>query len=240
MVQHLSAQEIIQYISDAKKSTPLKVYVNGHFENVTFPESFKVFGSEHSKVIFCEADEWKQFYQQNHSLITELEIEMDRRNSAIPLKDLTNTNARIEPGAFIREQSIIEDGAVVMMGATINIGAIVGEGTMIDMNATLGGRATTGKNVHVGAGAVLAGVIEPPSASPVVIEDNVLIGANAVILEGVRVGAGAIVAAGAIVTQDVPAGAVVAGTPAKVIKQTSEVQDSKREIVSALRKLNNE
>ncbi len=240
MVQHLSAQEIIQYISDAKKSTPLKVYVNGHFENVTFPESFKVFGSEHSKVIFCEADEWKQFYQQNHSLITELEIEMDRRNSAIPLKDLTNTNARIEPGAFIREQAIIEDGAVVMMGATINIGAIVGEGTMIDMNATLGGRATTGKNVHVGAGAVLAGVIEPPSASPVVIEDNVLIGANAVILEGVRVGAGAIVAAGAIVTQDVTAGAVVAGTPAKVIKQTSEVQDSKREIVSALRKLNNE
>lgn len=240
MVQHLSAQEIIQYISDAKKSTPLKVYVNGHFENVTFPESFKVFGSEHSKVIFCEADEWKQFYQQNHSLITELEIEMDRRNSAIPLKDLTNTNARIEPGAFIREQAIIEDGAVVMMGATINIGAIVGEGTMIDMNATLGGRATTGKNVHVGAGAVLAGVIEPPSASPVVIEDNVLIGANAVILEGVRVGAGAIVAAGAIVTQDVPARAVVAGTPAKVIKQTSEVQDSKREIVSALRKLNNE
>lgn len=240
MVQHLSAQEIIQYISDAKKSTPLKVYVNGHFENVTFPESFKVFGSEHSKVIFCEADEWKQFYQQNHSLITELEIEMDRRNSAIPLKDLTNTNARIEPGAFIREQAIIEDGAVVMMGATINIGAIVGEGTMIDMNATLGGRATTGKNVHVGAGAVLAGVIEPPSVSPVVIEDNVLIGANAVILEGVRVGAGAIVAAGAIVTQDVPAGAVVAGTPAKVIKQTSEVQDSKREIVSALRKLNNE
>ncbi|MCG2526926.1 2,3,4,5-tetrahydropyridine-2,6-dicarboxylate N-acetyltransferase [Staphylococcus epidermidis] len=240
MVQHLSAQEIIQYISDAKKSTPLKVYVNGHFENVTFPESFKVFGSEHSKVIFCEADEWKQFYQQNHSLITELEIEMDRRNSAIPLKDLTNTNARIEPGAFIREQAIIEDGAVVMMGATINIGAIVGEGTMIDMNVTLGGRATTGKNVHVGAGAVLAGVIEPPSASPVVIEDNVLIGANAVILEGVRVGAGAIVAAGAIVTQDVPAGAVVAGTPAKVIKQTSEVQDSKREIVSALRKLNND
>ena len=49
----------------------------------------------------------------------DIEIEMDRRNSAIPLKDLTNTNARIEPGAFIREQAIIEDGAVVMMGATL-------------------------------------------------------------------------------------------------------------------------
>jgi len=238
MVQHLSAQEIIQYISDAKKSTPLKVYVNGQFNDVTFPNTFKVFGSDDSKVIFCEADDWKTFYETNQSHITDLEIEMDRRNSAIPLKDLTNTNARIEPGSFIREQAIIEDGAVVMMGATINIGAVVGEGTMIDMNATLGGRATTGKNVHVGAGAVLVGVIEPPSASPVVIEDNVLIGANAVILEGVRVGEGAIVAAGAIVTQDVPAGAVVAGTPAKVIKQTSEVQDSKREIVAALRKLN--
>lgn len=239
MTQHLSAEEIIQYISDAKKSTPLKVYVNGDFSNVTFPETFKVFGSEGSKVIFCEAAEWQLFYSANEASFTDVEIEQDRRNSAIPLKDLTNTNARIEPGAFIREQATIEDGAVIMMGATINIGAVVGEGTMVDMNATLGGRATTGKNVHVGAGSVLAGVIEPPSASPVVIEDDVLIGANAVILEGVRVGQGAIVAAGAIVTQDVPAGAVVAGTPAKVIKQTSDVEDSKREIVSALRNLNN-
>ncbi|BBK28255.1 2,3,4,5-tetrahydropyridine-2,6-dicarboxylate N-acetyltransferase [Staphylococcus arlettae] len=239
MTQHLSAEEIIQYISDAKKSTPLKVYVNGDFSNVTFPETFKVFGSEGSKVIFCEAAEWQPFYSANEASFTDVEIEQDRRNSAIPLKDLTNTNARIEPGAFIREQATIEDGAVIMMGATINIGAVVGEGTMVDMNATLGGRATTGKNVHVGAGSVLAGVIEPPSASPVVIEDDVLIGANAVILEGVRVGQGAIVAAGAIVTQDVPAGAVVAGTPAKVIKQTSDVEDSKREIVSALRNLNN-
>lgn len=238
MVKDLSAEEIIQYISDAKKSTPIKVYVNGVFGQIAFPEAFKVFGSDNSKVIFCELDDWDKFYEENKNYIEDVEIEMDRRNSAIPLKDLRRTNARIEPGAFIREQAVIEDGAVVMMGATINIGAVVGEGTMVDMNATLGGRATTGKNVHVGAGAVLAGVIEPPSASPVVIEDNVLIGANAVILEGVRVGEGAIVAAGAIVTQDVPAGAVVAGTPAKVIKQTSEVEDSKREIVAALRKLN--
>ncbi|AJC96240.1 2,3,4,5-tetrahydropyridine-2,6-dicarboxylate N-acetyltransferase [Staphylococcus hyicus] len=238
MVQNFTAEEIINYISEAKKSTPIKVYINGEFSEVQFPDTFNVFGAENSKIIFCEADDWKAFYEENHMLIEDVEIEMDRRNSAIPLKDLTNTNARIEPGAFIREHAVIGDGAVVMMGATINIGAVVGEGTMIDMNATLGGRAITGKHVHVGAGAVLAGVIEPPSAEPVVIEDHVLIGANAVILEGVRVGKGAIVAAGAIVTQDVPAGAVVAGTPAKVIKQSHEVKDSKREIVAALRNLN--
>ena len=227
-MEKFTAEELINYISEAEKETPLKIYINGDFSEVTFDESFKVFGTNDSKTVFADARDWQAFYPTIEDKITDIVVEQDRRNSAIPLMDLTNTNARIEPGAFIREHAVIEDGAVVMMGASINIGAIVGEGTMIDMNAVLGGRATTGKNVHVGAGAVLAGVIEPPSASPVVIEDDVLIGANAVILEGVRVGKGSIVAAGAIVTEDVPAGSVVAGTPARVIKQASEVTDSKK------------
>ncbi|QQD85362.1 2,3,4,5-tetrahydropyridine-2,6-dicarboxylate N-acetyltransferase [Jeotgalicoccus sp. ATCC 8456] len=236
-MEKFTAEELINYISEAEKETPLKIYINGDFSDVTFDASFKVFGTNESKTIFADSKDWQAFYPSIEDKVTDIVVEQDRRNSAIPLMDLTNTNARIEPGAFIREHAVIEDGAVVMMGASINIGAIVGEGTMIDMNAVLGGRATTGKNVHVGAGAVLAGVIEPPSASPVVIEDDVLIGANAVILEGVTVGQGSIVAAGAIVTEDVPEGSVVAGTPAKVIKQASEVTDSKKEIVQALRKL---
>jgi tetrahydrodipicolinate N-acetyltransferase len=96
---------------------------------------------------------------------------------------------------------------------------------------------------------VLAGVIEPPSASPVVIEDNVLIGANAVILEGVRVGEGAIVASFNLRNADTISRLesstsdvcliTLAGVPATTAPAgTSEVEDSKREIVSALRKLN--
>ena len=84
----------------------------------------------------------------------------------------------------------------------------------------------------------LAGVIEPPSASPVIVEDGALIGANAVVLEGVRVGEGAVVAAGAIVTEDVPPFTVVAGAPARIIKEIDAKTKSKTEIMDALRKLN--
>lgn len=153
------------------------------------------------------------------------------------LFDLKDINARIEPGALIREKVEIGDQAVIMMGAILNIGAVVGAGTMIDMGAVLGGRATVGKHCHIGAGTVLAGVIEPPSAAPVVIENEVVIGANAVVLEGVRVGEGAVVAAGAVVVEDVPAHTVVAGVPAKVIKQIDDKTKSKTEILEELRKL---
>ncbi len=124
-----------------------------------------------------------------------------------------------------------------MMGAVINIGAVIGAGTMIDMGAILGGRATVGKNAHIGAGAVLAGVIEPASATPVIVEDDVLVGANAVIIEGVHVGKGSVVAAGAIVTKDVPANTLVAGVPAKIIKTIDDQTASKTALLAELRHL---
>ncbi|MXO80363.1 2,3,4,5-tetrahydropyridine-2,6-dicarboxylate N-acetyltransferase, partial [Paenibacillus sp. OT2-17] len=143
----------------------------------------------------------------------------------------------IEPGAYIRDMVGIGNNAVIMMGAVINIGVTIGEGTMIDMNAVLGGRVKVGNMCHIGAGVVLAGVIEPPSAQPVVVEDDVLIGANSVVLEGVRIGKGAVVAAGAVVTEDVPEYSVVAGTPARVIKQVDDKTKSKTEILKELRVL---
>ena len=169
--------------------------------------------------------------------IADIVIESSCRNSAVPLLDTKGLNARIEPGAIIREQVEIGEGAVIMMGAIVNIGASVGAGTMIDMGAVLGGRATVGARCHIGAGAVLAGVIEPASATPVVVEDEVLIGANAVVLEGCRIGRGAVVAAGAVVISDVPPESVVAGCPAHIIKHKSDVSAAKTALVDALREL---
>ena len=231
----MDAIQIINFIRDSKKQTPVKVYVNLK-EEVSF-ENCKVFGSEKSKVVFGNWNVIKPQLEQNADKIFDYVIENDCRNSAIPLLDMKNINARIEPGAIIRDQVEIGDNAVIMMGAIINIGAKIGDGTMIDMGAVLGGRATVGKRCHIGAGTVLAGVIEPPSATPVIIEDDVVIGANAVVIEGVKVGKGSVVAAGAVVIEDVPAGVVVGGIPARVLKKKDEKTLDKTELMDALRVL---
>ncbi|MBP6492544.1 MAG: 2,3,4,5-tetrahydropyridine-2,6-dicarboxylate N-acetyltransferase [Clostridia bacterium] len=230
----MNANEIIEFISKSEKKTPVKVYIK---EKKPLPfENCKIFGSP-DRIVFGEWSDIQPILEKYAADIEEIVVESDRRNSAIPMLDTKNFNARIEPGAIIRDQVEIGDRAVIMMGAVINIGAVIGEGTMIDMNVVLGGRATVGKNCHIGAGCVLAGVIEPPSAEPVVIEDDVVIGANAVVLEGIRVKRGAVVAAGAVVIEDVPENAVVAGIPARIIKMKDEKAKGKTALVEALRAL---
>lgn len=229
-----TANELISYIKNSNKKTPVKVYVNGDIK--TTSEEVFIFNGNGSHILMGDLKDVEKVLTENKESIKNYIIENDRRNSGIPTLDLTNIDARIEPGAVIRDKVTIGKNAVIMMGAIINIGSIIGEGTMIDMNAVLGGRATVGKNCHIGAGTVLAGVIEPPSATPVIIEDDVLIGANAVVLEGVRIGKGAVIAAGAIVLSDVPAGAVVAGNPGKIIKMKDEKTIEKTRLVDDLRK----
>ena len=236
----MNAQEIIDYIANSEKKTPVKVYVN-----TTGPVNFgsaKVFGSANAQgvgsfVVFGDWSELGPILEANAGRITDTVVENDRRNSGVPLLDMKGVKARIEPGAIIREKVEIGEGAVIMMGAVINIGAVIGKGTMIDMGTVLGGRAMVGDRCHIGAGTVLAGVVEPASATPVVIEDDVVIGANAVVIEGVRVGRGAVVAAGAVVIEDVPENAVVAGSPARIVKMKDEKTQGKTALVDALRRL---
>ena len=213
----MNAQEIIAYIANSEKKTPVKVYVN-----TTAPVDFgsaKVFGGNNSFTVFGSWSELQPILEANAEKITDLVIENDRCNSGVPLLDMKNVKARIEPGAIIREKVEIGENAVIMMGAVINIGAVIGKGTMIDMGAVLGGRAIVGERCHIGAGAVLAGVIEPASATPVIVEDGVLVGANAVVIE------------------DVPDNAVVAGSPARIIKMKDEKTEGKTALVDALRTL---
>jgi tetrahydrodipicolinate N-acetyltransferase len=232
----MDSYEIINYISKSEKKTPVTVYLKGNLDKINF-DKLDFFGEKNFGVLFCELKEFDNLYSKYKEHIISYRIENNRRNSAIPLADLSKYNARIEPGAIIRDLVEIGDNCVIMMGAVINIGAVIGERTMIDMNTVVGGRAIVGKNCHIGAGAVLAGVVEPPSAEPVIIGDDVLIGANAVVLEGVKVGKGAVIAAGSIVVKDVESYTVVAGVPAKLLKKVDEKTKVKTQLMDELRKL---
>ena len=233
----MDAYQIIEYIRTSPKKTPVRVWLQTS-QPVAFPAAQQFSGGNGFSVVFGDWEDIRPVLEENREKILSQQVENDARNSAIPLLDKKDIHARIEPGAIIREQVQIGDNAVIMMGAVIIIGAVIGEGTMIDMGAVLGGRAMVGKRCHIGAGAVLAGVVEPPSATPVVVEDNVLIGANAVVIEGVRIGEGSVVAAGSVVIEDVAPGMVVAGVPARVVKKKDEKSAQKTELIDALRELN--
>lgn len=108
--------------------------------------ALRLYSAWATKPVFGDWSELCPILEANREKIADIVIENNCRNTAIPMLDLKDIPARIEPGATIREQVTIGKNAVIMMGAVINIGAIIGEGSMIDMGAILGGRATVGKN----------------------------------------------------------------------------------------------
>ncbi len=144
----------------------------------------------------------------------------------IPLKtNYADLGVRVVPNAVTRYGAFLEKG-VIQMPSYVNIGAWVGAGTMIDTWATVGSCAQIGRNVHLSGGVGIGGVLEPPQASPTIIEDDCFIGSRCIVVEGVRVEREAVLGANVVLTRSthiidvtgthpvvhkgvVPAGAVV-------------------------------
>ncbi len=122
-----------------------------------------------------------------------------RYDDRVPLKTRLD-GVRVLPGAIARWGSYIAPGTV-LMPSFVNIGAYVDGGTMVDTWATVGSAAQVGKNVHVSGGAGIGGVLEPPNAVPVVVEDEAMIGSRSMIVGGARVRQGATLGAGVILTK---------------------------------------
>ena len=120
-----------------------------------------------------------------------------------PKRNLEAAGVRVVPPGVARYGSFLEKNVILMPGF-VNIGARVGEGTMVDTWATVGSCAQVGKRVHLSGGVGIGGVLEPPQAQPVIVEDDAFIGSRAIVVEGVRVGAGAVLGAGVVLTASTP------------------------------------
>ncbi len=122
----------------------------------------------------------------------------------IPLKrDYAERGVRVVPPGVARYGSFLSEGVVLMPGY-VNIGAWVGPRTMVDTWATVGSCAQIGADVHLAGGVGIGGVLEPPQAAPVIVEDGAFVGSRAVIVEGVRVGAGAVIGPNVVLSASVP------------------------------------
>src|ERR671915_47294 len=110
---------------------------------------------------------------------------------------------RVVPHAIVRRGAYVAANTV-LMPSYVNIGAYVGEGTMVDTWATVGSCAQVGKNVHLSGGVGVGGVLEPPQAAPVIIEDGAFVGSRSIVVEGARVCRGAKLGAGVVLTASTP------------------------------------
>jgi 2,3,4,5-tetrahydropyridine-2-carboxylate N-succinyltransferase len=141
--------------------------------------------------------------------------------STYPVRHFTsNDGVRVVPGgSSVRAGAFVARGVVCMPPMYINVGAYVDEGAMVDSHALVGSCAQIGKRVHLSAAAQIGGVLEPVNASPVIIEDDVLIGGNCGVYEGTLVRSGAVLASGTVLTRGTPVYDLVNGT---VLRATDE------------------
>lgn len=141
-----------------------------------------------------------------------------RDRAALPPRDLRDGPWRIVPGGTaVRRGAHLEPDVVIMPPSYVNIGAWIGAATMVDSHVLVGSCAQIGARVHLGAGVTIGGVLEPPGARPVIVEDDAFVGAGSALLEGVLVGPRAVIGAGVILTgtsrlYDLVRGVVLIGT----------------------------
>jgi 2,3,4,5-tetrahydropyridine-2,6-dicarboxylate N-succinyltransferase len=122
----------------------------------------------------------------------------------IPVKRVDpSLGVRVVPPGVARYGSFLSEGVVLMPGY-VNIGAWVGPRTMVDTWATVGSCAQIGADVHLAGGVGIGGVLEPPQAAPVIVEDGAFLGSRCIVTEGVRIGAGAVLSANVSLTASVP------------------------------------
>jgi len=122
----------------------------------------------------------------------------------IPVKrDYADRGVRVVPPGVARYGAFLSEGVVLMPGY-VNIGAWVGPRSMVDTWATVGSCAQIGADVHLAGGVGIGGVLEPPQAAPVIVEDGAFIGSRAVVVEGVRIGAGAVIAPNVVLSASIP------------------------------------
>jgi 2,3,4,5-tetrahydropyridine-2-carboxylate N-succinyltransferase len=142
------------------------------------------------------------------------------KNTYPARKFAVEDGVRLVPGgSSVREGAFLARGVVCMPPMYINAGAYVDEGTMVDSHALVGSCAQIGKRVHLSAAAQIGGVLEPVNATPVIIEDDVLVGGNTGVYEGTIVRRRAVLAAGTILTRGTPVYDIVRG---EVLKASSE------------------
>lgn len=152
----------------------------------------------------------------------------------IEIKDNVRT---VSTTSTMRDGLYLGKGVTFMPPSYANIGAYIDDGTMVDSCALVGSCAQIGKNVHIGAGAIIGGVLEPVGAIPVIIEDNVFIGAASTVTEGTIVKKGAIIASGVNITASTPVYDVVNNTIIKPNEQGQIVIPEEAVVVPGTRKI---
>jgi 2,3,4,5-tetrahydropyridine-2-carboxylate N-succinyltransferase len=175
------------------------------------PDGWRVNPEVKAAILACFADRTTQSWAAGP-------LQFRDRVNVPPRDDLADGPWRIGPGGTaVRRGAYLAEGVVVMPPSYVNIGAWVGADTMVDSHVLVGSCAQVGARVHLAAGVIIGGVLEPAGARPVIVEDDAFVGAGSALLEGVLIGRGAVIGAGVTLTgtsrlYDLVRGVVLDGT----------------------------